>query len=299
MLRERGAVLLAHNYQRPEVQDAADFVGDSLELSLKAAEVDARVIVFAGVDFMAEQAALLNPGRVVLHPEPSARCPMASMLTPDVVRWYRGRYPKAPFVVYVNSLAEVKALADYVVTSANAAKLVAQLDSDVVLFGPDRHLAEYVAEVTGKEVIPVPESGHCPVHVVITREELEAARREHPRARVLAHPECVREVRRAADFVGSTRQMVRSAIELGGGEFIVATEVGLIHRLRRVGVEAYPASGYAVCVEMKKVTLRSIAESLASGRGVVRVDERVAARAREAISRSLEALGVVPPWSRS
>lgn len=299
LLEERGAVLLAHNYQRPEVQDAAHFVGDSLELSLKAVEVDAKLVVFAGVDFMAEQAAFLNPGKVVLHPEPLSRCPMAAMLTPEVVRKYREEHPKAPLVVYVNSLAEVKALADYVVTSANAAALVAKLDADTVLFGPDRHLAEYVAEKTGKTVIPVPGFGHCPVHLAIAREDLERAKREHPAAKVLAHPECPREVRALADFVGSTSQMVKAARELGAREYVVATEVGLLYRLSKLGVEAHPASPYAVCPDMKKITLESVARAVLEGREVVRVDPRVAERARRAVERTFELLGVVAPWQRS
>jgi len=299
LLEERGAVLLAHNYQRPEVQDAAHFVGDSLELSLKAVEVDAKLVVFAGVDFMAEQAAFLNPGKVVLHPEPLSRCPMAAMLTPEVVRKYREEQPRAPLVVYVNSLAEVKALADYVVTSANAAALVAKLDADTVLFGPDRHLAEYVAEKTGKTVIPVPGFGHCPVHLAIAREDLERAKREHPAAKVLAHPECSREVRALADFVGSTSQMVKAARELGAREYVVATEVGLLYRLSKLGVEAHPASPYAVCPDMKKITLESVARAVLEGREVVRVDPRVAERARRAVERTFELLGVVAPWQRS
>jgi len=299
MLEERGAVLLAHNYQRPEVQDAAHLVGDSLELSLKAVEVDAKLIVFAGVDFMAEQAALLNPGKVVVHPEPLSRCPMAAMLTPELVRKYRGRYPGAPLVAYVNSLAEVKALADYVVTSANAAALVSQLDADTVLFGPDRHLAEYVAEKTGKNVVPLPELGHCPVHLAIAPSEVEKAKREHPAAKVLAHPECTREVRALADFVGSTSQMVKAARELGAREYVVATEVGLLHRLAKLGVEAHPASPYAVCPDMKKITLESVARAVLEGRGVVRVDPKVAEMARRAVERTFELLGVSAPWQRS
>lgn len=297
LLRERRAVLLAHNYQRPEVQDAADFVGDSLELSLKAMEVDAGAIVFAGVDFMAEQAAVLNPSKVVLHPEPLAKCPMAAMLTPELVREYRGKYPRAPFVVYVNTLAEVKALTDYVVTSANAAKLVSQLDADTVLFGPDRHLAEYVAELTGKEVVPVPAHGHCPVHLVITRSDVESAKRAHSSAKVLAHPECTREVRAAADFIGSTSQMVRAAREMGASEYVVATEVGLLYRLSREGSRAHPASPYAVCVEMKKITLEKVAWSLLNG-PVARVSEGVATRVWAAIERTFELLGVEASWSR-
>ena len=299
LLEERGAVLLAHNYQRPEVQDAAHFVGDSLELSLKAAEVDAKIVVFAGVDFMAEQAAFLNPGKVVLHPEPLSRCPMAAVLTPEVVGRYREKYSGAPLVVYVNSLAEVKAMADYVVTSANAVALVSQLDADTILFGPDRHLAEYVAERTGKSVVPLPELGHCPVHLAITPSDVERAKREHPAARVLVHPECVRAVRAMADFIGSTSQMVRAARELGAREYVVATEVGLLHRLAKLGVEAYPASPYAVCPDMKKITLESVARAVLEGREVVRVDPKIAEKARRAVERAFELLGVSAPWRRS
>ncbi len=224
---------------------------------------------------------------------------MAAMLTPEVVRKYREEQPRAPLVVYVNSLAEVKALADYVVTSANAAALVAKLDADTVLFGPDRHLAEYVAEKTGKTVIPVPGFGHCPVHLAIAREDLERAKREHPAAKVLAHPECSREVRALADFVGSTSQMVKAARELGAREYVVATEVGLLYRLSKLGVEAHPASPYAVCPDMKKITLESVARAVLEGREVVRVDPRVAERARRAVERTFELLGVVAPWQRS
>ena len=299
LARSKGAVILAHNYQRPEVQDAADYVGDSLGLSIRAMEAEAELIVFAGVDFMAEQAAILNPGKVVLHPDTQSRCPMAAMLTPEVVREYRERYPGAPFVAYVNTLAEVKALADYVVTSSSAVKLISQLDVDTVLFGPDKNLADYVAERTGKEVVPVPSYGHCPVHVVITPSCLERAREEHPRAKLLAHPECLREIRREADFVGSTSQMVRAAAEMGADEYIVATEVGLLHRIEKLGKRAYPASPYAVCVDMKRITLEKVARCLREGTGVVRVEPKVARKVREVLERSLEMIGVEVPWRRS
>lgn len=298
LLESRGALLLAHNYQRPEVQDAADYVGDSLELTLKALESKASLIVFAGVDFMAEQAAALCPGKRVLVPDPTAKCPMAAMLTPELVKRYRKRHPRAPFVAYVNTTARVKALADYVVTSANAAKLVSSLDAETVLFGPDKNLAEYVAEVTGKSVVPVPGYGHCPVHEVITLECLLASKSEHPSAKVLAHPECPREVRRLADFIGSTSQMVKALSELGGGEYIVATETGLLHRMRKAGAAAYPASHYAICVEMKKTTLGKVAASLLEGKSVVRVHPKVVEGVRSALERSFELLGVEAPWLR-
>jgi quinolinate synthase len=174
--RERGAVILAHNYQLPEVQDIADFVGDSLELSIKAAEVGAKLIVFCGVDFMAEQAAMINDSAAILHPDPDARCPMAAMISVDDVRKARELFPRAPVVIYVNSPAVVKAEADYVVTSANAVDIVKALESNVVIFGPDRHLAEYIAEKTGKIVIPVPPYGHCPVHIRFRADEVRMLR---------------------------------------------------------------------------------------------------------------------------
>lgn len=298
LLESRDAVLLAHNYQRPEVQDAANYVGDSLELTLKALESKASIIVFAGVDFMAEQAAVLCPSKTVLAPEPTAKCPMAAMLTPELVKKYRNRYPQAPFVVYVNTLARVKALADYVVTSANAVKLFSSLDAETVLFGPDKNLAEYIAEVTGKNVVPVPKHGHCPVHEAITLECLLASKSEHLNAKILVHPECPREVRRLADFVGSTSQMVKAVSELGGKEYIVATEVGLLHRVRKAGTAAYPASPYAVCVEMKKTTLGKVVASLLEGRSILRVQPKVAESARNALERSFEVLGVDIPWSK-
>ena len=290
---ERGALILAHNYQRPEVQDIADFVGDSLELSMKAVKAEADVIVFCGVDFMAEQAAVMNPDKLILHPEPSSICPMAQMLTPEVVREYRERYPDAPLVLYVNSTADVKAMADYIVTSANAARLISRLDAKLVLFGPDRNLAEYVSEVCGKKVLPVPEHGHCPVHVVFTEEHIREAREEHPGAKIIAHPECVGVVRRRADFVGSTSQMVRAVSSLGSKEVVVGTEVGIIHRLRKEYPDRvfYPLSEDAVCVNMKKITLESILRSLRDGVHEVKVPEEIAAKVREAVERTFKVLG--------
>jgi len=295
----RNAVILAHNYQRPEVQDVADYVGDSLGLSIKAMETDAKLMVFAGVDFMAEQAAILNPGKYVLHPDQTSRCPMASMLSPEIVRRYKEKYPKAPFIAYVNSLAEVKALADYVVTSSSAVKLVSQLEEDTVLFGPDRNLANHVAEVTGKEVVPVPHYGHCPVHVVITLRDVEDSRVKHPRAKLLAHPECLREIRDIADFIGSTSQMMKAAATLGAEEYIVATEIGLLYRIEKLGKRAYPASPYAVCTDMKKITLEKIVECLQGGTGLVRVEPKIAERVREVLEKSFELIGVGVPWQKS
>lgn len=295
---EVGAIILAHNYQRPEVQDVADFVGDSLELSLKAAESDAEYIVFCGVDFMAEQAAILNPKSVVLHPVASSICPMAHMLSLETAKEYRERYPGAPFVVYVNSIAEVKAVADYIVTSANAAKLVGLLKEDTVLFGPDRHLASYVAEKTGKKIIPVPAFGHCPVHVLFDPEHVQRAREAFPGSRVLAHPECVDEVRRLSDFVGSTSQMLRAPSSMADRSFVIGTEVGVVHRMRSLYPDRnfVPLSESAVCPNMKKITLDSVETSLRARVYRVNVPEHVAAKVRENLKRTFDLLGVNVSW---
>lgn len=295
---EMGAVILAHNYQRPEVQDVADFVGDSLELSIKAAEVNSEYIVFCGVDFMAEQAAILNPRSVVLHPVTSSICPMAHMLSIETVKEYREKYPNAPFVVYVNSTAEVKAMADYIVTSANAAKLVSLLKDGTVLFGPDRHLASYVAEKTRKNIIPVPSFGHCPVHVLFDPEHIKSAREAFPDSKILAHPECVEEVRKASDFVGSTSQMLRAPSNMSDRSFIIGTEVGVVHRMKVLYPERnfIPLSENAVCPNMKKITLESIEKSLQARIYRVNVPLNVASKVRENLKRSFDLLEVKINW---
>jgi quinolinate synthase len=298
--KESGATILAHNYQRPEVQDVADFVGDSLELSIKAMETDAKVIVFAGVDFMVEQAAILNPGKKILTPEPSSICPMAWQLDPPVVEEYRRKHPRAPLVVYVNSFAEVKSMADYVVTSSSASKLVSKLDEEKILFGPDRNLASFVAETTGKEVVAVPLNSYCPVHIGITMEKIVMAKEKIPDAKVLVHPECPPETRRIADFVGSTSQIIRAAGEMDAKRFIIGTENGVVHRINKLypGKEAYPVGEDVVCPNMKKITLEKVYRSLVSEEAVVKVDEKIAEKARTVLERSFSLLGVEVPWRR-
>ncbi|MBO3800000.1 MAG: quinolinate synthase NadA [Candidatus Brockarchaeota archaeon] len=298
--RERGATILAHNYQRPEVQDVADFVGDSLELSIKAMEADAEIIVFAGVDFMVEQAAILNPEKKILTPEPSSICPMAWQLDPPIVEEYRRKYPGAPLVVYVNSFAEVKSMADYVVTSSSASKLVSKLDEEKILFGPDRNLASFVAETTGKEVVAVPLNSYCPVHIDITMEKIVMAKKRAPDAKVLVHPECPPETRRIADFIGSTSQIIRAAGEMDAERFIIGTENGVIHRISKLypKKKAYPVSDDAICPNMKKITLEKVYRSLISNEFAVRVDEKIAEKARTVLERSFNLLGVEVPWRK-
>jgi len=298
--RDMGAIVLAHNYQRPEVQDVADFVGDSLELSIKAMETDAKTIVFAGVDFMVEQAAVLNPGKTILTPEPRSICPMAWQLDPPVVDEYRRKHPDAPLVVYVNSFVEVKSMADYVVTSSSASKLVSKLDEEKILFGPDRNLASYVAETTGKEVIAVPLNSYCPVHIGITEGRVTSVKEKMPDAKVLVHPECPPETRRLADFVGSTSQIIRAVGEIDAKRFIIGTENGVVHRISKLypGKEAYPVGKDTICSNMKKITLEKVYRSLDSGETVVKIDEKLAEKARKVLERSFALLGVETPWSR-
>jgi quinolinate synthase len=256
------AVLLAHNYQRPEVQDAADFVGDSLGLSRQAAATDAEVIVFAGVHFMAETAKILAPGKRVVLPEEHAGCPMADMITAEKLCAWKAQYPGVPVVMYVNSSAEVKAHSDICCTSANAPAVVRSLKAKKVLFGPDRNLANWVAEKV-PEVEIVAWNGFCPTHERITPEIVLAAMDEFPRAEVMAHPECRAEVRALADTILSTSQMLRYAAESHASEFIVVTECGLLHALQKAapGKRFYQPTPEPVCPNMKLTTLDKVRDA--------------------------------------
>jgi quinolinate synthase len=285
---EKKAIILAHNYQRPEIQDIADYVGDSIELSKKAMdESEAEIIVFSAVDFMAESAAILNPKKKVLLPTLGARCPMAQMLTVDEVKRARALHPSFPLVLYVNSLASAKAQCDICCTSANAVPVIESLSSDTVLFGPDRNLAEYVAEKTGKTIIPVPEWGFCPTHLLFQAEDVQIAKMQYPDAVLLAHPECNKEMRNAADFVGSTSQMCRYARESRAERFIIGTEEGLLHRLRKDSPdkEFFLAYEGAVCPNMKLNTLDRLYAALKEEKYRVMVPGSVAKKARKALER--------------
>ncbi len=289
--RERRAVILAHNYQIPEVQDAADIVGDSLAMAREAARVeDADVIVLCGVKFMAETAKLLNPGRTVLMPDENAGCPMADMVAPRELAKAREAHPDAILVAYVNSSAAVKARSDICCTSANAVAVVSSVPADrPVLFVPDQSLGDYVARQTGRDNI-ILWPGFCPTHHRILPEHIEARRHEHPDAEVCAHPECVREVLDLADFVGSTSQILRRVGESPKETFIIATEMGVCHTLRR----RYPektiveVSSLADCPNMKLNTLEKIMWSLEDLQVPVEVPPEVAGPARRAIERMLE-----------
>ncbi len=286
--KEKNAIILAHNYQRPEVQEIADYIGDSIELSRKAAEEkDAKILVFCAVDFMAESAAILNPNKKVLLPCLGARCPMAQMLTVEEIKRVKKQYPKAPVVLYVNTLASCKAEADICCTSANAVEVVKSLNADTVLFGPDSNLANYVAEKTGKRIIPIPQNGFCPTHLLFQPEDVKVLKMQHPNAVVMVHPECSAEMRQNADFVGSTSKMCRFAKESKAKEFIVGTEEGIMHRLRKENPEKefYLAYEGAVCPNMKLTTLDRVYAALKEEKNVVEVPKAVTKKAKASLDR--------------
>ncbi len=291
--RERDAVILAHNYQRPEVQDVADFVGDSLELARKAAKTDAEVILFCGVYFMAETAKIVNPKKRVLIPDCLARCPMALMLSPEDILESRRIYPDSEFVLYVNSSSECKALADCVCTSANAPQIVEAMDSDIVLFGPDRNLAHYAQKRTDKKVVVVPEGGNCPTHHQLSLVDVLRAKSRHPDAELVVHPEVNPGIQELADGIESTAGMLRYCRESSASEFIIGTEEGMVYRLKRElpGKSFYHLSPPMLCPPMKSLTLDKVLDSLRSDCFEVRVSERILGEAGEAIDRMLELSG--------
>ena len=285
--KERNAVILSHNYQRGEVQDIADFVGDSLELSQKAANTDAEVIVFCGVHFMAETAAIINPGKTVLLPDASAGCPMANMINAEQLRQKKRELPKATVVTYINSTAAVKAESDYCCTSANGVKVVSQIENKEIIFVPDQYLGDFIAKKTGKTMTLWP--GYCPTHVRILPEDIINRKREHPRAKVVVHPECRPDVIALADEALSTSGMIRYAAREDVKELIVGTEVEILHRLNKEnpGKKFIAASKKAVCPNMKKITLDKILESLETMTPEVRVPEEIRIRAKAAVDRML------------
>ena len=286
--KDRGAVILAHNYQRAEVQDAADFVGDSLELSRQAAAVDARVILFCGVHFMAETAAILCPGRTVLVPDENAGCPMANMLTLRELRRAKAEHPGAAVVCYVNSSAAVKAESDICCTSANAVEVVASIPRDrEVLFVPDSSLGGYVSRKLGRPLILWP--GYCPTHHRILADEIRRLRQAWPQAAVVVHPECTEDVIALADRVASTTGIIRYCRESAAREIIVGTEIGLLHRLEldSPGKRILMLGALADCPNMKLNTLEKMVWALDDMAPEVRVDPAVAVGARAAIERML------------
>ena len=284
----RGAVILAHNYQRAEVQDVADFVGDSLGLSRQAAATDADTIVFAGVHFMAETAKILAPGKTVLLPEPAAGCPMADMVTGEALVAWKAEHSGVPVVTYVNSSAEVKAESDVCVTSANAVAVVRALGADHILFAPDRNLGSWVARSLPEVRVDLWE-GWCHVHDDVTAAQLEGACMNHPDALVMAHPECRAEVVDLADAVLSTSQMLSLAATSPAEEFVVVTESGLLSGLQKAapGKRFFELSPRLLCPNMKITTLAKVRDCLASGSGEVTVPETIRERALLAVEKMI------------
>ena len=286
--KEKRAIILAHNYQPGEVQDIADFVGDSLELSQKAAQTDAEVIVFCGVHFMAETASILCPDKVVLLPDLNAGCPMANMVTAEGLRQRKEELPDAAVVCYINSTAEVKAESDICCTSANAIKVVDSLDSEQILFIPDQYLGHYISTKTKKRFFLWP--GFCLAHVRILPEHIIKLKEDYPQARVVVHPECRPEVIALADEVLSTGGMCRYARRDDVSQMIVGTEIGIIYRLRKEnpGKKFVPLSEQAICANMKLITLEKIFQSLEEMAPEVKVPEPVRLKAKTAVDRMLE-----------
>ncbi len=309
---ERKAIILAHNYQRDEVQDIADFVGDSLELSRTAASVDCKVIVFCGVHFMAESASILSPDKTVLLSELYAMCPMAAMVEVDfprdvqttftgyavqptfvfphefTLRHMKAKYPGVPVVAYVNTTAAVKAESDICCTSANVVKVVESLSGDRVICIPDKNLSMWAAKNTSKQVIAW--DGFCHVHDRVVKDDIFKARKEHPNALLMAHPECRIEVLELADHVTSTSGMLRFAKSSDAKEFIVGTEIGIMHRLKKEnpGKVFYPLRKDMVCPNMKKTTLNSVLRELKEMKNVIKVPEEIRVPAKRALDRMLE-----------
>ncbi|MHC5138538.1 MAG: quinolinate synthase NadA [Planctomycetota bacterium] len=289
--QQRNAVILAHNYQPGEIQDIADYTGDSLGLSVQASQTDADVIVFCGVLFMAETAAILSPEKTVLLPDRNAGCPMADMITPEQLREMKEQHPDALVVCYVNSTAEIKALSDYCCTSGNALELVQTLpEGREIIFVPDRNLGGFIIERTGREMILWP--GHCPTHLRILPEDVAAARRSHPDAKVLAHPECNPDVRAIADELLSTGQMLKYAKTSSVDEFIIATEIGIVHSLQKQhpGKQFHPITEKAVCPNMKKISLEKVLWALEDMQYQITVSEPVRSEARQSLDRMLQVL---------
>ena len=286
--KERKAVILAHNYTRGEVQDVADYTGDSLELARRATQVDADVIVFCGVYFMAETAAILNPDKTVLIPDPSAGCPMADMITGAQLRELKAKHPGAVAVCYVNSTAEVKAECDLCVTSGNAEKVMATIPAGrEILFVPDQHLGGHVSAKEGRDYVLWP--GYCPTHARLTPKMIADARAAHPGAPVMVHPECPKDVREAADEQLSTGGMCRFARKSEAQTILVGTEVGILHRLRKENPDKtfVSVSDTLVCPNMKKTTLENLRDCLRDMSNRVVVEKDVADRARRAIDAML------------
>lgn len=287
--KDRNAVILVHNYQRPEVQDIADYIGDSLGLSIAASKTPAKVIVFCGVYFMAETAAILCSDKTVVMPDVNAGCPMADMITAEKLTAVKKEHPGVPVVCYVNSSAEVKAESDVCCTSANAVKVCALLKEKDIIFVPDKYLGMYVqSKLTDKKLIIY--AGYCPTHARILPEHIQKAKAEHPGAAVIVHPECRPEVIALADAALSTEGMLKFVKESKASEFLIGTETGIIYRMQKEnpGKRFFPVTELSICPNMKLSTLEKVLWSLEDLKTEIKIPEEIRLKAKRAIDKMLE-----------
>lgn len=287
LAKEKNAIILAHNYEPEEIQDIADLCGDSLELSIKASETDADIIVFCGVHFMAETAKILSPKKTVLLPNPEAGCPMADMVKPEDLLKRKKELNNIPVVTYVNSSAAVKAISDVCCTSANVVDIVNKIDSPEILMTPDRNLAQYAAKHTDKKIHLW--EGYCPFHNEMKKEDAVKAKEKYPNAVFIAHPECPPETLDQADEIASTSGMIRIAQKSNAKEFIIATETGHLYPLKKACPDKvfYPASDKIYCRDMKKVTPEMVLKSLETGFGEITLDEEIRLKALGCVQKML------------
>ncbi|MFC1670459.1 quinolinate synthase NadA [Spirochaetota bacterium] len=288
LAKKKNAIILAHNYQPGEIQDIADVTGDSLDLARKAADNDADIIVFCGVHFMAESAAILSPQKKVLLPEPKAGCPMADMVAAEDLEDFKISYPNAKVVTYINSTAEVKALSDVICTSTNAKTIVDRIDAEQIIFTPDRNLGHYIQRFTDKEIILW--QGFCPTHENFFKEDLVEIKKKHPDAVVMVHPECQPSVIDMADEVLSTGNMVKFVMETDAKKVIVGTEIGMIHKLKLANdkIEYIPASDSFICPNMKKITMEKLYQSILNEKTHITVNKDISIKAKKALDKMLE-----------
>ncbi len=289
LAKEKGYTILAHNYQIKEIQEIADYLGDSLQLARLATKLDTEKILFLGVDFMAETIKMLNPEKKVIVPVKAATCPMANSLEPEMIIEAKKKY-NAPFVIYVNSTIKSKMYADVTCTSANAVEIVKKLNSDIVLFGPDKNLAAYVARKTGKKVIPVPgETGYCYVHNYIKIDDILKLKQKYPDAKVISHPEVSEEIQKISDYIGSTSQMEKIPEEVEDKKFIIVTEKDMVNKLKNKYKEKEFIPLYtAICNNMKKNTLKNVLKALENEEFEIEIDKEIADKAVLSIKKMFE-----------
>jgi len=286
---KREAIILAHVYQPGEIQDIADFTGDSLFLSQQAAKTQAKVIVFCGVQFMAETASILSPEKIILLPEIKAGCPLADMAPIEKVKKKLKELPKVAIISYVNSSAVVKSLSDYCCTSANAVQIVQTIPAEKdILFIPDKNLADFTARKAKRNIIPW--QGYCPVHNILTKEDVVKVKKLHPQALLLVHPECRPEVCNLADYIGSTRGMIEFASNNPAKEYIIGTELGIFHPLKKnnPNKQFFPASEKMICKDMKLITLEKVLHSLKKLEPRIIVPENIRKKSLKALNRMIE-----------